>query len=482
MRSSFNKVTPRPTPLRGTHSESGSGAPKGGSGGIKVLGAVLFFSLLASGAPALSAGGSGEQIPPLRVVKLKPVPAMRAAPQGVDAGASTNSAVVNRGLVKVSEEPIPPLRVVRLKPDGAMRAAQVLVFEGTAPDEIKSEISRLSSSGVNAIILRVFHNSFDRGFFTKERGSGGGVYFKTSHAPLKADILSLAVTEAHRSGVKIFAWMTTRYADYGVEERDGLVCRGYDIEKGVFTRCKGLDIFNDETIERLEGLYSDLASYDIDGILFQDDLILKHNEGFGQFAEALYRRDTGRDLLADELYVRHDDGRVGYTKEFWEWASWKNKRLLYVADRLKKAVRAKNPDVKFAINMMYESVTNPTMALAWFSQDFREAVKSGFDYYSIMAYHKQMSDELGKDSEEISYLIEELTSEAIEMAGEPRKVLIKFQTIDWTTGEPLDYTDVTDLARRINGKGVSMAVVPYMVDFPFAAFCGTDRLASLDRR
>ncbi|MFZ3073127.1 MAG: cytochrome c biogenesis protein CcsA [Thermodesulfobacteriota bacterium] len=30
----YMKVTPRPTPLRGTHSESGSGAPKGGSGGI----------------------------------------------------------------------------------------------------------------------------------------------------------------------------------------------------------------------------------------------------------------------------------------------------------------------------------------------------------------------------------------------------------------------------------------------------------------
>ncbi len=447
----------------------------------RVTAALFLFSLLAWGAPVLSAdvsrglaAGSGDGILPLRVVKLKPVPATGVV--------SIPAAGADSGLAAGSGERIPVLRVVKLKPAAsAMRAAQVLVFEGTTSAEIKSEISRMSSFGVDAIILRVFHNSFDRGFFTKERTSGGGVYFKTSRAPVKADLLSLAVEEARRNGIKIFAWMTTRYADYGIEERDDLACRGYDIEKGVFTRCRGLDLFNDETIERLEGLYSDLASYDIDGILFQDDLILKHNEGFGPRAEALYRQDTGRRLNAKGLYVIQGNGRVAYTAEFWKWASWKNTRLLYVAGRLKDAVRAKNPDVKFAINMMYESVTNPRSALAWFSQDLRGAVKSGFDYYSIMAYHKQMSDELGKDNEEINRLIEDLASEAVEIAGEPHKVLIKFQTVDWTTGEPIDYGEVTELARRIEAKGVSMAVMPYMADFPFKAFCGTNGLASLER-
>ena len=101
----------------------------------------------------------------------------------------------------------------------------------------------MSSFGVDAIILRVFHNSFDRGFFTKERTSGGGVYFKTSRAPVKADLLSLAVEEARRNGIKIFAWMTTRYADYGIEERDELACRGYDIEKGRFHEVPGAGSF-----------------------------------------------------------------------------------------------------------------------------------------------------------------------------------------------------------------------------------------------
>ena len=53
-----------------------------------------------------------------------------------------------------------------------------------------------------------------------------------------------------------------------------------------------VDLFNDETTERLEGLYSDLASYDdIDGILFQDDLIWKHNEGFRAAGRGPYRQE-----------------------------------------------------------------------------------------------------------------------------------------------------------------------------------------------
>ena len=74
----------------------------------------------------------------------------------------------------------------------------------------------MSPFGVDAIILRVFSQQFRQGIFTKERTSGGSVYFKTSRAPVKADILSLAVEEARRNGIKIFAWMTTWYADYGI--------------------------------------------------------------------------------------------------------------------------------------------------------------------------------------------------------------------------------------------------------------------------
>ncbi len=363
-------------------------------------------------------------------------------------------------------------------------AVQVMFFEGRSYKEIDAELKRLKDAGINTVIARVFHNKGDRFYKVAVAGRGSlpssGVYFRTSSAPIVADVLSELTTLAHKNGLKLFAWMTTRYADYGVEGNAKTACIGYDIASGKYARCKGLDLFSDEAVARLEAMYSDLASYDIDGILFQDDLVLRHNEGFGQRAEALFKKDTNINADPKSLYIVSDNGAtVHYTPLFWKWAAWKNRRLLDIAERLKTAARAKNPSIKFAINMMYESVTNPPYALAWLSQSLEKAVESGFDYYSIMAYHRQMEEELGVKREEVKGMIARMIGAAVKTVGDPLKVLIKFQTIDWRSGSQLSDSEVLsliqdvrqDVSRDYAGAGaVSMAIVPYRPGFPFFEF------------
>jgi hypothetical protein len=46
-------------------------------------------------------------------------------------------------------------------------------------------------------------------------------------------------------------------------------------------------------LKRLEGLFRDLGRYPIDGILFQDDLILYHNEDFGTEANQSFLKEFG---------------------------------------------------------------------------------------------------------------------------------------------------------------------------------------------
>jgi biofilm PGA synthesis lipoprotein PgaB len=367
----------------------------------------------------------------------------------------------------------------------AMNAVQVALFDGLDLDGIDSEFARLKDAGVDTVIVRVFHNSGDRFYVASARQRDpalvSGVYFRTSHAPVLSDLLTPLVRSAHGSGLKIFAWMTTRYADYGLEDRADLACMGYDPASGTFSRCRGLDLFNEEAVKHIEALYSDLAEYDIDGILFQDDLVLRHTEGFGPNAARLFVRTTGLRAAPDELYIPAAAGRVHYTPLFWKWASWKNSRLLEVAKRLKAVVREKGPDVKFAINMMYESVTNPPYALAWLSQDLGKAVEQGFDYYSIMAYHRQMSEELNRNDRFIKHLIGRMVEEASRTVGEPKRVLMKVQTIDWSSGEPLSDGEVVGLIRGIRAAGgVSLAVVPYRGDFPFYELADKGGYALLD--
>lgn len=351
----------------------------------------------------------------------------------------------------------------------AMRGVQVMLFEGRTFGGIDAEMKRLKESGIDTVIFRVFHNKGDRYHRVAPSALPAGVYFKTSHAPVVADILPEIIRLAHKNGLKLFAWMTTRYADYGIEDKKDMLCKGYDLRSRTFYRCKGLDIFNGEALRRINAIYSDLADNDIDGVLFQDDLALKHNEGFGDYAINAFKRETGLVIDAKALYNGDGwQGGVAYTPLFWQWAAWKNRRLLDVAEGARISVRKKRPAAKFAINLMYESVTNPANSLAWLSQSLAKAVKAGFDYYSIMAYHKQMEDELQKDPETVRNLIDRIALDASKAVGSPEKVLIKFQTVDWKTGGELAVADVVRLIRNVKAaKNVSLAVVPYRKDFPF---------------
>ncbi|MCC6502179.1 MAG: tetratricopeptide repeat protein [Deltaproteobacteria bacterium] len=353
-----------------------------------------------------------------------------------------------------------------------LRAVQVMFFEGRTYAEVEKEIQSLKSSGVDTIILRVFHNKGDRFYPVAKAASDRGVYFSTKEAPVVDDLLPRVLEIAHRNGIKVFAWMTTRYADYGIEgEKE---CASYDISARRSSGCKGLDLFSDEAVSRLERLYADLAAYEIDGVLFQDDLVLRHNEGFGSEASSAFERDTGVRLDPEALYVRGEaPGQVHYTRLFWKWSAWKNRRLVGVAERLMHTVKRKRPEAMFAINLMYESVTNPSYALAWLSQDIGEALKADFDYYSIMAYHRQMGQELEKDGTAIKEMIAKMVEDASNAVGDPSRVLMKVQTIDWKTGKPLENDEVVELIREIKGvRDVSLAVVPYRGGFPFSALSG----------
>lgn len=373
----------------------------------------------------------------------------------------------------MKKEDAPQIREIR--ETRGMRGVQVMLFEGRSPEELAEEISRLKRAGVDTAIVRVFHNTGDRFHRFVEPKARRGVYFNSTHAPLVADALATVVDLAHREGLKVFAWMTSRQADYGLEGREELACRGYDPLAGSFFRCAGLDLFNDRAVEHLEALFRDLASYDIDGILFQDDLVLKYNEGFGDDAERLFEKEMGRSLRPGSLYIKREGAAyVDYTPGFWEWAAWKNRRLLYVAGRLKDAARKVNPELKFAMNFMYEAVLNPPYALAWLSQDLERAAEDhGFDYYAIMAYQRQMEEELGRSPAEVSDMIEEMAREAARMVGDAGRVLIKLQTIDWTTRKNLRNDEVSGLLMRVRGvEGIGIAVVPYRPDFPFAELGG----------
>jgi hypothetical protein len=356
--------------------------------------------------------------------------------------------------------------------------AQVSYLEGKNLEEVEKRVKELKNAGVNTILLRVFQNKEDRMYKFVTTHHAEGVYFKTEYAPVVDDILGKVAEIVHRNGLEIFAWITTRYANYGWEGPPEYRCKSYNFETKKMEVARGFNLFHPEVLKRLEGLFRDLGRTPIDGILFQDDLILKHNEDFSTEANKAFLKEFGYLPHPDLFYIdpyKSESGKYyvkAYTDRFWTWANWKNRWLMNVAKRLMEVARESNPNLKFAINLYFEAVLNDVNGVAWFSQTLSGALKNNFDYYAIMAYHRQAMKNRNIEVKEAIGLMAETTQKAVKAVGDPTQVLMKVWILDWKSNEAVGYElapqkEIEEILTAILNHGeVSLAFVPYIDRFP----------------
>ena len=345
-------------------------------------------------------------------------------------------------------------------------------------------MKELKNAGVNTIIFRVFQNKGDRVYKFVTARHEEGVYFKTENAPVVDDILGKVAEIVHRNGLEIFAWMTTRYAQYGLQDSPEYRCVKYDFETRKMERARGLNLFHPDILRRLEGLFRDLGRCPIDGILFQDDLILRHDEDFSAEANKAFMKEFGYLPRPDLFYIDPYPSESGkyyvkaYTDRFWTWASWKNRWLMSVAKRLMEAARESNPNLQFAINLYFEAVLSESNGMAWFSQTLPGALKNNFDYYAVMAYHRQAMKDRKIEGREAIGLMAEAAQKAIEIVGDPSRVLMKIWTLDWKRNGAVRYDlasgkEIEEILTAILNQGeVSLAFVPYVDQLPLHSLKG----------
>jgi len=346
-----------------------------------------------------------------------------------------------------------------------MRAAQVFHSNANNYAEFEREVIRMKHLGVNIMIFRVFGNKGDRIYKFANPNSNIGVYFKTTHSPVIDDVLGKVTKIAHKHGIKVFAWMTTRHAIYGGEE--DVWDSEYSLSQTDYKTLPKLDLFNDQAVWQLQQLYADLAKYPIDGVLIQDDFVMRHMEGFGTEARVQYLSQYNKLLDAKNMYTElelKDNGRVKrivYSDEFWQFQGWKNAQLILVADELIKTLKETNPRLEVALNVSYELFHKPKNALAWFAHD--KVLAKKFNYVAVMAYQDQMMKELGVSLDEAGDLIKENTDKAIEAMGSPERVIMKIQTIDWDTSKELSLKQIRFIYQKVEfvSPDVGIALAPW---------------------
>lgn len=356
--------------------------------------------------------------------------------------------------------------------------AQVSYLDAKNFAEVEKRIKELKDAGVDTLIFRVFQNKGDRMYKFVKAQHEEGVFFKTEHSPVIDDILAKIAEIVHRHGLELFAWMTTRYATYGTDKYPSYRSRIYNFETKKMEIGRGYNLFHPDVLKRLEGLFRDLGRYPIDGILFQDDLILRHNEDFSLEANKAFLKNFGYSPHPDIFYVEpypSDSGKYyvkGYTEQFWTWAKWKNAYLMDVAGRLVAAARESNPKLQFAVNLYFEAVLNDSNGMAWFSQTLPETLEKGFDYYAVMAYHRQAMKGRNIELKESVDLMAEAAQKAVKSVGDPHRVMMKLWILDWKTNEAVGFDlapqkEIEEVLGKILNQGeVSLAFVPYTHQFP----------------
>ena len=100
--------------------------------------------------------------------------------------------------------------------------------------------------------------------------------------------------------------------------------------------------------------------------------------------------------------------------------------------------------------------------MAWLSQNIEESKKFPIDFYAIMAYHRQIKNELNLTDARTYEKISNMTANVLKLVDDPNKILMKVQLKDWNTGRQIPAVEADEVFRRINAKGrVSLAFIPY---------------------
>jgi biofilm PGA synthesis lipoprotein PgaB len=361
---------------------------------------------------------------------------------------------------------IPPAQAQALP---HLKAIQVLVLPDTTPEGIRSFIRPFKKAGFDTVILRAFQLPGDRHHGTRNsvnsddgRDSLTGVYFPTTRAPIIKDLITPFVQACRMEGVRPFAWMVTRDAKFGNSSLPPEII--FHPDTGTLSPTPRLDIFDPAVRNYLKALFQDLARTGVEGILLQDDLSSRMVEGFSETGMGNYRT-ASRDVVPPFLYLEQvttDDGRK-YLKTkpgFDRWIAWKTEGLVSLASELQASVAAITPDASLVMNQMYETITDPDNGRLWLSQDLLRSLDDGPPYAAVMLYHRQMQKELDLGSREIATLIRTSLLSLGKENRERSRIMLKFQTRDWKTGNLVDPGELLGFIDTAVKGGWSLALVP----------------------
>ena len=279
-------------------------------------------------------------------------------------------------------------------------------------------VNRINSLGFDKLIFRVFEDEEDV----------GGLYYKNSVFKEKFDIFRRIELDNNKN---YWAWMITRTFKW----LENYKLYDFEYKNGNRLIVRKLDLFNPDVKLLLIKVFKDLVKTGVKGILIQDDLTIRYNEGFSRWGRKAYEEKTDFVMDVEEL-VKEDS----YKKE--NWLRIKMNKINEILKDIVKETRKMNKNIKIGINVYYEEPILFVKAKHWYSRSLKELMDTGVDYIYLMAYHRQMKRELRKSDYENKLFFRRMLRNAYQICKD--KLIVKMQIKDWITGDYIPLDEIMD--------------------------------------
>lgn len=301
--------------------------------------------------------------------------------------------------------------------------------------------TRLSKLPIERVSLRMFLDVPEGGglFFDNRR-------FRVIEHRLRPEFIPLL---QRKGGPKVYGWLIARNYNW-IDQREWF---DMSLEKGGRKSVEKIDLFNPDAVEAVVETFADLASSGVDGVLIQDDLMLRSLEGFSNWGRAAYTVQTG--LPVDPVRMLANG-----TAEQQNWNRVKLNQVSLVVHRIVSACKAVNPNCAVTMNVYYETPLKVEHGEAWYAQNLSELMLTGLDEIVLMAYHRQMASELKlkPGSEALQERFRAMLQKARRICGD--RLRVKFQIRDWVSGELLSMNEILAMYRLVPKEIQKVSLTP----------------------
>jgi len=264
-------------------------------------------------------------------------------------------------------------------------------------DSFEAYLRNLKKIGINGAFIKVFQNKNDRFHNILPIKKKVGVYFNNeSNIPVVNPIANNL-----NSPFKLFFWMSSRWMDWIKGPKYG----------------KYLILQNEDNKKTIINTFSELSKISSNGILIQDDLVIKKAE----------------------------------EKAF----GLKNKEL--IVEKYISEIKKKMGDKSLIINVYYEVPINKKIGISWYGQSIEGLLNSGADYVAIMLYHRQIKKELKFKNKKLFSYIKKIVKNLMPYSD---RTFIKLQIKDFKSLNSIPQKELLKIVKLIPSRFKGIVFTP----------------------